>query len=134
MSEITKLRNNLAKKLKALTGNDYHVFIIKKNHNGDPEAIVKIAQYTTEKTFGIPEGKLGTRTRKVPYPEARFFYFNTLKEMINGISLNAIGKQFGMDHSSVVHGLSKFDDLYTSDRNYRKKAEEALRTIKEIIN
>lgn len=76
------------------------------------------------------EINIATDTRKREYVEARFLYFKILKELTN-MSLEAIGKQVGRDHSSVLYGIEQFN---TWTKTYSRLKTDYKAIMNKIIN
>lgn len=74
--------------------------------------------------FGIDVTK---RTRKREYAEARFLVFKICFDEVK--SLSRIAEFFGITHSSVIHGINRYNDFLKNDDYY---TEKYLRIKKEL--
>lgn len=63
-----------------------------------------------------------SKCRKRELTEARFILMTHFKE--NGLNLNEIGAQFSFrDHTTVIHSLNSFKDLYETDKKFKKTVD-----------
>lgn len=58
------------------------------------------------KMHGVQSEKLYEKNRRVEIVLARFVAYYLLSEVF-GLPAAAIGREFGMDHTSVLHGVKK---------------------------
>ena len=71
--------------------------------------------------FDISVNDIRSKRRKAPAPEARFMCMRFLNEL--HFRHKEIQQQFEglVNHTSVVYGLKKFEELYQTDEKYRYK-------------
>jgi len=60
-------------------------------------------------------------SRKGNLPITRYMCFKIGKTNHPYLSLEQIGRPFGLDHATVLHGIKTLDDLMFSDRSIRAK-------------
>jgi len=73
--------------------------------------------------------KLDSKLRKREIVELRHMYFHMAREI--GFSLESIGYYIGnRDHTTVIHGVKNFKNLYETDETYRKKYNIIFNYIK----
>ena len=77
------------------------------------------------KAFKISEQELFSRNRKQNYVNARFMAMVIYRYYMD-MSLHEIGRQFQLDHSSVIHGLKKGGIYLECDFDYREKLSECI--------
>ncbi len=85
-----------------------------------PESIIKLV---AEK-FGLKPSEIRSRkrTRNIVLPRQVAMY---LIRKVTALSLPEIGELFGgMDHTSVLHGIKKVENLLKKDESLRKTVEE----------
>lgn len=79
---------------------------------------------------GYTAERIMAPTRKFPICYLRYcIYYALAKE---GWSTNRIGKEFGKDHSSITHGISRVRDLETAGNTYGDIFEYCKSFIKRI--
>ncbi|WP_372938492.1 helix-turn-helix domain-containing protein [Seonamhaeicola sp.] len=85
--------------------------------------------------FSLNARDIFTTTRKADLVEARHFYFYMARrytrlsmEKIGTVPLN-YGKEKPYDHSTVLHGIKKIDNLIDTYRDYKEIAIELNSTI-----
>ena len=79
--------------------------------------------------LGSKKASLSTRNRSRSVVELRFMFFYIARLM--KYSLTEIGKYLGdFDHTSVIHGIKTFQNLYVTDVKFRTTYNEILETIK----
>ena len=75
-------------------------------------------EFILEREFKIPHGSLKGKTRKREVSDARSVFFMIVR--CYGYSLKRTGEMCGgRDHTTVIHGMDKFRDLYTYDKSWR---------------
>ena len=78
---------------------------------------------------------IGIKCRVQTIAENRFYYYYFCKSFLIGVTTTVIGENCGYkDHSSVVHGLKRFDILYQVDDIFKERynafEHEALKRFK----
>ena len=71
--------------------------------------------------FSLP---LDMKTRYQEFIDARCFYYKFCRTYLYGESLNKVGSFVNVNHATVIHGLKKFDNIYTYDIKYREEYEK----------
>jgi len=82
-----------------------------------------------EKYYQLDITKL---TRKREYVEARAVYYNLVRDNTR-MSLSAIGKSMGKDHSTVLHFIKQLKDWVTYDKQIQKDYEILTEEVKVSI-
>ena len=83
-----------------------------------------------EAVFGINKEMLTKRGRKPDIVEARHAFCYVAKQYI-GKSFGTIAKEFGQDHTTVIHAVQTFQNRL--DTNYNG-AEQKLSRLKSVLN
>ena len=104
-------------------GNDEYV-------NGIKDVVSEVTQ--------IKVSNFMQKSRKLPYPETRFLCIYLIKEFQThtpAMSLKEIGMHFGgMDHSSIIHAIKIAQNLLQTDKQYKKKFEQAHRLLEKKLH
>lgn len=84
----------------------------------NPEQIIN----KTCTALAIQKHRLLSPVRKARYTEVRYMLFNILHERSGefAMTLVAIGKLFGRDHSTVIHGLQMHKNYMAKDEVYHR--------------
>lgn len=74
---------------------------------------------------------LESKSREREKCDGRYICFRLIQwsteKFSTKISLKKIGSYFSdRDHSTIIKGLEKYDDLYETDRAFRKQADDAI--------
>jgi chromosomal replication initiation ATPase DnaA len=85
-------------------------------HIGDVTLDMVIS--TVARTLRIPPESLLLHTRKTEVMEARHVVYFLAKKYSEGLTYSAIGRYFGTDHSTVLHGCQKLQAV--TERNDRQ--------------
>lgn len=80
----------------------------------------------------IEEHGLDTPSRKEELVYKRFVFWNYLYKVM-GMTLEEIGKEFNRNHSSVIYGIRKYNDLIMYD-DFKKIASEFEQEIDSILS
>jgi chromosomal replication initiation ATPase DnaA len=115
---------------------NYYPTVITRNntmHNKDDLKIVKLDKLQTYFETFLPTQygkklKLGARNRTRYLVELRFIYFFIARSM--GYNVVTIGRSIKMDHTSVLHGLNTFRNLYETSDPFRQKYIAIINYIK----
>lgn len=76
--------------------------------------------------------KLSSSSRIRPLSELRFIFFYLAKRF--GYTLQTIGNYAGgRDHTTVIHGIQTFNNLYQVDEDFRNKANTIISEINYYI-
>lgn len=70
----------------------------------------KEIKYLVQKQCRIKN--LESKCRKQDYAFTRYIFFRLCKDFIPDVRLREIGSCIDRDHSTVLHGIKKFDELY----------------------
>lgn len=82
--------------------------------------------------FGFDEVALYGKSRKHHLSDARFALWFLIREQVP-ISQHELGRRFsGRDHTSIMYGLQRCQDLIETEPDYAAKYNEAKRIIEEI--
>jgi chromosomal replication initiation ATPase DnaA len=83
----------------------------------------------------IEEHGLNTPSRKEELVYKRFVFWNYLYNKL-GMTLEDVGKEFNRNHSSVIYGIRKYNDLIIYD-DFKKMAtefEDEIDSILSVVN
>lgn len=72
--------------------------------------------------FDITTELISGKRRQQNIAVARMYYYFTCRYLLsvrNSLSLNFIGKLVNRNHATVINGLSKFKDLYYTDKEFK---------------
>ena len=72
--------------------------------------------------FQITTELISGKSRQQNITIARMYYYFTCRYLLsvrNSLSLGFIGKLVNRDHATVINGLSKFEDLYYTDKEFK---------------
>lgn len=75
---------------------------------------------------------LSRRTRKRPYVEGRFVYFDLCRNYLS-LSLENIGATLGYDHATVLHSIKQCKNLREVDPVFRRKYDVLLMKVDEKL-
>lgn len=83
----------------------------------------------------IEEHGLDTPSRKEELVYKRFVFWNYLYKVM-GMTLEDIGKEFNRNHSSVIYGIRKYNDLimYDDFKNMASEFEQEIDSILSVVN
>lgn len=84
-----------------------------------------------EEVFGVSPDELHERTRKRSVVDARGMFITFLFFSDDNMSLQKIGKQFDLLHSTCIHAIRKFCELYVIDGEWRFHADEFFDTLEK---
>lgn len=116
---------------------EYYPTVVTKNNKIYNKDDLKVLELDTLKMYfndflPLKYGKrleLASRSRYRTLVELRFIYFFIARAM--GYNLSSIGKSLNMDHTTVVHGLNTFKNLYETNDPFRQKYNNIINHIKE---
>lgn len=89
---------------------------------------VEIILDAVSKVMNVKPEKISQKDRHRNIAEARKMYCFFVKQKMN-LPLKTIADTIGRDHTTVIHNIAVFKDLYECDEFFRSKADE----ISEII-
>lgn len=72
--------------------------------------------------FGISERNLLSHRRPVRIALARHCAY-WLARRLTGLSITGIGRQFGRDHTTIMHGVARINDLMFRRRDVRQMVD-----------
>lgn len=115
---------------------NYYPTVVTKNNRMHNKDDLKIVNLETLQTYFEPflptqYGKklnLSARNRTRYLVELRFIYFFVARSM--GYNVVTIAKSIKMDHTSVLHGLNTFRNLYETHDPFRQKYIKIINYIK----
>jgi chromosomal replication initiator protein len=87
--------------------------------------IENILKITSEET-GISLDDIRSSSRKREIANARFIAMSAIKKLIPETSLNAIGRAFERDHSTVMNALQKAEWNIQYDNNFHRLIQNVL--------
>lgn len=116
---------------------EYYPTVITKNNKIYNKDDLKVLELDTLRMFfdeflPTKHGRklqLEVRNRHRNLVELRFIYFFIARSM--GYNLTTIGRSLNMDHTTVVHGLNTFKNLYETNEPFRQKYNNIINHIKE---
>ena len=79
-------------------------------------------QRACEVAWGLPEGGLKDRNRRINYVYARMIFAYVAREL--GCLHVQIGRYIGRNHSSVINALKKFEPEVRTNAYFCEKLEE----------
>jgi len=83
--------------------------------------------------FGMTLEKIKDRCRERPIVQARFFCFLFLRKYTK-LSLKNVGSFFGVDHTSVIHGVGTIQDMIDTEDATRRHYEQIDELVKAMQN
>lgn len=88
--------------------------------------VIKVAEIVAN-VFEVSMEDLLSGKRNFKIIKARF----TLYEILHRIGCKAahIGKSLDKNHTTIAHGLSEFDNLYSFNKEFRAKADIAIKQL-----
>jgi hypothetical protein len=83
----------------------------------------------------IEEHGLNTPSRKEELVYKRFVFWNYLYNKL-GMTLEDVGKEFNRNHSSVIYGIRKYNDLimYSDFKKMATEFEDEIDSILSVVN
>ena len=84
--------------------------------------------WAVRQEFDLDVTELFGSTRERRVAEARFIVFDLLRG--EGYSLKKIGQLFGRNHTTVMSGLKRLEDLLATDKRYKARYEHIKRNIR----
>jgi hypothetical protein len=113
----------------------YPVVIIKEKSNIDNTKTLTLDELASYFTPFLPtiygrKHALGSHSRSRPLPELRFIFCHIARSM--RYNLKEIGQYLGgRDHTTVLHGLATFKNLYETDEIFKKRYHDIINAIKK---
>lgn len=87
---------------------------------GSPARIIEVVC----KYLNVSEERLTGASRKRELVEGRHIAMAFIRYTNRNLSLKQIGKLFGdRDHSTVIYAVQTYEDLYSTDKSFRKKID-----------
>lgn len=80
------------------------------------------------KETGVSVEQMKSPALKHELMNARFYAYRILSDYTL-LSITAIGRLLNREHSTILYGLKRFDDLYFSDRAFREKYIQIKRQL-----
>ncbi|MDO3641948.1 helix-turn-helix domain-containing protein [Mucilaginibacter sp. L3T2-6] len=75
-------------------------------------------------TFGISAANIKGKSRQEDIVDARYIAIYFIKRNNRNISLKQLGAIFSKrDHSTMIYALDKFNNLYATDRHFKRKVQ-----------
>jgi len=83
----------------------------------------------------IEEHGLNTPSRKEELVYKRFVFWNYLYNKL-GMTLEDVGREFNRNHSSVIYGIRKYNDLimYNDFKKMATEFEDEIDSILSVVN
>lgn len=93
------------------------------SHCGSLIKLGNITQFLEKVNTIIENDQLNVKSRSRPKTHKRYFLYKKMREA--GMSLESIGKYFGRDHATVIHGI-KMHEMFSQlkDIVYLNDTEE----------
>ena len=141
---IQEMVQTFEKQLQAFMGKDIRLLIVTNNKVDDSRLtrseIETMMQRNIELAFGLKTFGITNKTRRRPYPEARFCYFFLHKQYFPKVNLKELAMQMGFmgmsgdgDHTSPIYGKHKHVELYEADQEYKMLANKAIYYIEKAL-
>lgn len=73
--------------------------------------------------FRLSVNEVKSPSRIRDHSEARCIIYTLIKKGDKNATLKGIGRFFNRDHSTIIHGLETYNDLYVTDKSFRIKAD-----------
>lgn len=83
-------------------------------------------------TLSVSKESLISKSRKRANVEARFICMFFMKKYIKNSTLEGIGNEIGLDHSSIVYGLNQVDILNQFNPLFKLKFQECEKSMQFI--
>jgi len=93
------------------------------------EQLKKVLKIISE-SFGISEKDLLSYKRTGRVSMARHTLYRSITHM--GYNLSETGEILGRDHTTILHGLKVYRNLYSTDDIFKAKAVSIREKIKEL--
>jgi len=107
---------------------DYNQYIREKIGN-ELQSIISVVC----KTMGIDELDVVSAKRNRPLADARAVIYYFMRQ--RGMSFKEIGLSMGgRDHTCVISGIKRFNDLYKFDNPFKRTADEISKLLSIPIN
>lgn len=90
------------------------------------EAVLKVAEIVAI-VFEVSMEDLLSGKRNFEIIKARFTLYKILHKL--GCKPAHIGKSLDKNHTTIAHGLSEFDNLYSFNDKFRVKADLAIKQL-----
>jgi chromosomal replication initiation ATPase DnaA len=103
---------------------DFKVRMRKRACRYRQDYIIEAINLVTGHTIEEMAGKYRGRT----LVQARQMYCHFMRTLL-GWSLNDIGDTICRDHTTVIHSVETFSDLYQTDENFKQDADRILQEI-----
>jgi chromosomal replication initiation ATPase DnaA len=89
---------------------------------------VDIISDAIEMVTKVPMEKLSARNRRRNVSEARTLYCYFVKQKMN-LSLSQIGFTISKHHTTIIHNIKLFKDLYQVNEEFKKMADDVSELI-----
>lgn len=93
--------------------------LTKATHEPIPDYVNPKAVQVLETVTQVPWQCIRSQTRYQPIVSARFMLIHYLR--MEGLSLKAIGRALGRDHSTIISSLAKHGDYYFTESLYKSQ-------------
>lgn len=121
LQRINALLSETQDKITELCGSNVIVqyIMIDSNISRKPiELQIQITLEVVSRYFNIPISVLLSTESKRPISNARFMAFKLLKDIVN-LNKMTISRLFNRNHATIIHGMKKFDNYYTTETDFR---------------
>ncbi len=93
-----------------------------------PMTIERIVEEVA-RIFDVPAADIYTERRSQPISRARQAAMYCIRE-ITSMSFEAIGAEFGKDHTTVIYAVQKIEELIKDKPEFRAKVEDIIKNVK----
>lgn len=132
LHQASLLINDVSFKLEELFGQKCAVKFMLMEQSINTDNLEELIIDTVCNTFEISRESLFADDRITQNSNARFICYKLLKDLVRPrISLKAIGQKFsGRDHTTILHGLKKFQNYYDTEVEFRNTYNNIFEQIK----
>ncbi|MFN8238605.1 MAG: helix-turn-helix domain-containing protein [Chitinophagales bacterium] len=140
LNKASNITNTAADKLRRLFGKDVEVrFIIKDQFieiQQNDSSVVDTIVTTVCNYFNIKEEELKGKSRVGQLSDPRSMCYNLIHEYVRPVpSLSSIAQMFSRrDHSTIIHALRKFRNMYDTENLFRKQYHDITQIIDFKLN
>lgn len=81
-----------------------------------------------EAVFEVPLGVLKSRSREQHVVDARYVVYHFMLRELR-FSSRRVGRMLNRDRSNYNHALNRYDTLYSTDRAFRRRADQVAARV-----
>ncbi len=135
VDEIGNLIEQRLNKTYIMTKKKKDVLSIKKEYTSNQD-FVNIVIDVVCYTLAFERDEVCSKSRKAPFPDIRKIIFKLSKDYGSySLTFAQIGSFFAnSDHATVMWGIRKAKDLYSTDRQFKKEYDACEEKLTEVIN